>query len=578
MKLLQFFKQHLAQNKWAVLAFTLLAVVASLWLILAQTTSMDEKVLSHVFGTMVYGFSMSGIALMAVALLPQSIQRETRILAYLLAIVVPALDMVWFYFSGWEYLNSAGEISAFFYHMLPWLCLLMIVPLLPFMRQKDDRYMQIFVVRWALLSMLASWVTGAVYGLLEGLLVGTFLLFSIEMIDWLLGLVLIWGAWLGAVATLGVMPNPEQPGEAQWAVKLGKRVFLPVLLIYMLVLMVYLMKIVFQWELPNGTVTYMVSAMMIQLVAVWILVYPSLHQPERKWEGLMRYLPLVCLPLVALMSVGLYRRFSDYGITISRVYAVALNVWFYLLILVLTLRTRQGKPLTVVLATLAIGLILLTSIPYINARDYTHRHIVRDINELLTDSVSGEVRQFDQFRSLDEWLQTLPEDHGQALASKWNYLLDTFGENDIPLWLTDTTSAQDQLWSRYTYRRLHYNVGPDTLHTQTLFDYERGSWATYQVPDGEWSMVSTSVWVRDADIKENLKNTSEIIIPIHYRDLADKECHDTICLNLHEKTNLQGLCVPTKQGNAVSFRRLRITQNTQTKYYNISESSMIFIK
>lgn len=578
MKRLQFFKQHLAHNKWAVLAFTLVAIVASIWTILAETTSMDKDALSHVLGTMVYGFSICGIALITAALLPHSSQRVTSILAYSLALLIPLLDMIWFYFSGWEYLNAGGGGSAFFYHILPWGCLLMVVPTLQFVKQKDDQQMQIFMVRWALLTMLASWVVGAVCALLEGLLLGTYALFSIEGLDWLYGLVFIWSAWLGVVATLGVMPDPEQPGDAQWAVKLGKRVFLPVLLIYMVVLLVYLMKIVFQWELPNGTVTYMVSAMMIQLVVVWILIYPSLYQPEQKWEKWMRFMPLVCLPLVVLMSIGLYRRFSDYGITISRVYAVALNVWFYLLIMALTLRTRKGKPLTLVLASLAIGLILLTSIPYINARDYTHRRIVRDINELMTDSVSGEVKQFDQFRDLDKWLQTLPQEQGEALASKWNYLLDSFGEKDIPLWVTDTVSAKDNTLSRYVYRRLNYHVAPDTLHTQTLFEFENGLWSNYPVPKGEWSMVSTNVHIHESKIQENRDNPSELIVPIRYRDLANDECTDTICLDLGTKIDSKGLCVPTYKGNVVAFRRLTIRINTDTKVYSSSENALLFVK
>lgn len=580
MKRLHFFKQHIARNKWAVLAFTLVAIVTSVWTVLAQTTSMDSKILSHIFGTMVYGLCISGIGLITVAQFPSTTQQKIQRLAYfVLALLIPVLDTIWFYFCGWEYLSSIGGRSEFFYHILSSLCLLLVVPVLPFVKQKDDLKMQIFSVRWVLLAMLASWVVVAVFSLLEGLLAGTFALFSLEFIDWLFGLVAIWGAWLGVVATLGVMPDPEQPGEASWAVKLGKRVFLPVLLIYIVVLLVYLFKIVFLWELPNGTVTYMVSAMMIQLVVVWILVYPMLHLPEQKWERWMRYLPLVCLPLVVLMSIGLYRRFSDYGITISRVYAVALNVWFYLLILVLTWRSYRGKPLTFVLTSLAVGLILLTSIPYINARDYTHRRIVHDINELMTDSVSREVKKFDQFSALKDWLQTLPQEQGEALASKWNYMLESFGDEDIPRWLTDTASAQDKIAGRYVYNRLVYNSHSDTLHMQTVFDFKAKSWSSYPVPRGEWVEVCTHVWIlHNSDIRENSENPSELIIPILYRDFAGDECTDTICLDLGTTIGSQGLCIPTYKGNAVSFQWLIIKQNTQKKNYEADEVALLFLK
>lgn len=579
MRKLEFFKQHLAHNKWAVLVFTMVAIVASVWTILAQTTSMDKDTLSHLFGTMVYGFSMCGIALMAVAVLPQSIRRETRMLAYLLALLLPILNTIWFYFSGWECFNIGREGSVFFDYILPWLCLLLVVPTLPFVKQRDDLHMQTFVARWALLTMLTSWVVGAVGALLDGLLVGTFTLFSLEFIDWLFVLVAIWSAWLGVVATLGMMPDPEQPGEAQWAVKLGKRVFLPVLLVYVGVLLVYLAKIIFMWELPNGTVTYMVSAMMIQLVAVWFLAYPSLRQSDKKWQKRLHYLPLICLPLVVLMSIGLYRRFSDYGITISRVYAVALNVWFYLLILVLTWRTRQGKPLTLMLTSLAIGLVVLTSIPYINARDYTHRHIVRDLDALMTDSVSGEVIQFDQFSSLDEWLQALPKEQGEALASKWNYMLTTFGGDDLPRWVADTASAQYHFGSsRLTYCYLTYNGGLDSLQTQVLLNYESGYWSNYPVPEGEWSSVFTNVWILGAEIQEDSENPSELIIPIRYRDSKGDERVDTIRLNWREPISSNGLCFLTDKGNAVSFQQLKIYHKLRINEYSTSARAILFVK
>lgn len=572
MRRLHFFRQHLAENKWAVLVFTLAAMVASLWLISEQQDTGNDEVLTQVFGSIVYGICMCGIALTAVTLLPKTIRSEIRMIAYVLAILLPSVDAIWFCFMDMESAWRSG--STFYYHILPWMCLLLVMPALPYLREKDDQKMHIFGVRWALLTMLASWVVGVVFALMESLLYGTFELFSFR-VNWLFSLVGIWSAWLGVIATLGVMPDTEHPGEAQWAIKLGRRVFLPIFLIYLAVLLVYLVKIVIEWELPNGTVTYMVSAMMIQLVGVWMLIYPSLRQPVLKWEKWMRFLPLVCLPLVVLMSIGLYRRFSDYGITISRVYAVALNVWFYMLIVVLTLRTGKGKPLSAILLSLGTGLVLLSSIPYISVRDCTHRRLVREIDELMTDSQSGEVMQFATKSELENWLPTLPEEQGEALESKWNYLLREYGNTDIARWMNDV-SDKDEPWVVYAYYIDYHIVTHVERHT--LFDFDKGGSRGYAVPAGEWSEVYDQVWFSNSKVIVNPENPDELIIPFEYHSYnGEANANDTIRLNWHEKAKGEALFIPTYTGNMVSFRKLSVGQESNHAYFIVGDA-VVFVK
>lgn len=53
-------------------------------------------------------------------------------------------------------------------------------------------------------------------------------------------------------------------------------------------------------------------------------------------------MPLLMMPLLILMSIGICRRISDYGITASRLYLATINVWFYVVCIIM-LKTKVRR-------------------------------------------------------------------------------------------------------------------------------------------------------------------------------------------------------------------------------------------
>ena len=103
--------------------------------------------------------------------------------------------------------------------------------------------------------------------------------------------------------------------------------FLPLAGLYLLVLYVYAGTIIARWELPDGWVSWLVTALMAGIIGIEGGLYPSRvksHKPVD--ERIARWLPLLTLPLLVLMTVGIGRRFLDYGITLNRLYLATLNV------------------------------------------------------------------------------------------------------------------------------------------------------------------------------------------------------------------------------------------------------------
>ena len=111
---------------------------------------------------------------------------------------------------------------------------------------------------------------------------------------------------------------------------LGLYILLPILAIYSLILYVYLSQIIIKWELPNGWVSTLVSILGLGGFLCMLILYPLRLEGENKVVNLFsKYFPLLLLPLLVLMSVGIFRRLGDYGLTINRCYVLILNVWLF---------------------------------------------------------------------------------------------------------------------------------------------------------------------------------------------------------------------------------------------------------
>ncbi len=124
----------------------------------------------------------------------------------------------------------------------------------------------------------------------------------------------------------------------------------PIAAIYAAILYVYLFKIIAIWKLPEGSVSYMVSSLMGLGLLIITLLYPARF-------SLCRYSGLVMLPLLALMSIGIFRRFDDYGLTIHRGYVLLLNIWFYGICIYLFI-TKAQRIKWIVISFAAIALLV----------------------------------------------------------------------------------------------------------------------------------------------------------------------------------------------------------------------------
>ena len=231
---------------------------------------------------------------------------------------------------------------------------------------------------------------------------------------------------------------PEFSGFSKGVVQY---LFLPLLGLYMITLYAYAIKILMQWSLPVGGVSYLVTGSMVLMVLLIYITYPIQHLEGNKlFKRVTRWAPVVMMPLLALMTVAIYRRLSDYGITVSRLYLLVFNVWCYAVCLWLII--TRNKRIWLIPASFAVILLLISVGPQ-SIANVTHRQLKKEARTAF--AASGFKRMPLSSQQYEQWLKRADPKVARAIDSKLHYLYIDYGYNAI-----DDLLAKDVITGRYS--------------------------------------------------------------------------------------------------------------------------------
>ena len=139
------------------------------------------------------------------------------------------------------------------------------------------------------------------------------------------------------------------------------------------------------------------------------------------------------------MTVGIIRRFSDYGVTISRLYLITLNLWFYFVCITLFLtKARRINWITISFALI----FLLTSAFPINFFSITRNYMDSKIRQTLYTTDGIRIRKFPlnegQYKHL---LHILTKEEAVQLNDKMRYMRQHFGSHYTDAYVKDSTEV-----------------------------------------------------------------------------------------------------------------------------------------
>lgn len=254
--------------------------------------------------------------------------------------------------------------------------------------------------------------------------------------------------------------------------------FIPLLALYMITLYIYAAQIVAQWKLPVGGVSYLVSGSMVLMILLIYASFPIQHQEgNRLFKGITRLLPVIMLPLLALMTVAIGRRLSDYGITVSRLYLLVFNLWCYAVCLWLIF--TRNKRIWIIPASFAVILLLISVGPQSIANVTLNKLKEEARNAFTSSGLSQFPLSGDQY---GKWLKSVDSKTAAAIDSKLDYLQDFYRYKDI----TDLV-AKDAVIGKVAHldENNHSNVHHDSYSNWGLFQqidipegYRKMEWVT----------------------------------------------------------------------------------------------------
>jgi hypothetical protein len=105
-------------------------------------------------------------------------------------------------------------------------------------------------------------------------------------------------------------------------------VLLPLVMIYLFILYLYMGKIILQWQLPMGWVSYLVLGFSVTGIFSLLLIEPLRELEGINWiRKFSRWFYLILFPLIILLFIAILRRTGEYGITERRYFVFVLALW-----------------------------------------------------------------------------------------------------------------------------------------------------------------------------------------------------------------------------------------------------------
>ncbi len=306
-----------------------------------------------------------------------------------------------------------------------------------------------------LISGIVAWV---MTGGFEGLLFGTAALFDFDAGKKLpLVIMIVCTVLLFWMLLLALIPQSERKHNASaempsFLTKIVSWLLLPLLGCYILVLYAYGLNILIQWELPKGMISWLVSAVMAVYVLCYVLLYPQVtHQESWQSKVLTRWLPIVILPLLVLMSVGVVRRFADYGVTPPRLYLLTLLLWFYAICIVMLVVPRKRFRW---IALSFAALFILSSGHPLNYYRLCRPYLSAKIDKVIAEK--GLQVPF-------EWYSLYQESHDEELDKldkEITYMKSCYGKEYISRWVGDSeryvSGESESEATRVEIRNIYY--------------------------------------------------------------------------------------------------------------------------
>ena len=237
-------------------------------------------------------------------------------------------------------------------------------------------------------------------------------------------------------------------------------VLIPLLCIYVVILYFYSGKILVNWELPRGWVSYLVLAYSIVGILALLLVHPLKENTDKSWIRIFsKVFYFTLIPLIALLFVAIFTRVLEYGYTEPRYYVLLLSIWLSAVVLYFIFRKNPTIKF-IPISLFCFGIFALI-FPYLNAFSVAKRSQKNQLEKILDENnllKNGKI----------DFTKEVPDSLTYEIADKFDFLQNRFQKDYLESYLDEKTKEEFKggyYWSlpqKFTNRKYSGNSSSNT--------------------------------------------------------------------------------------------------------------------
>lgn len=204
----------------------------------------------------------------------------------------------------------------------------------------------------------------------------------------------------------------------------------PLVVVYGVILYVYLGKILFTWDWPQGWVSKLILGFSSAGLFSLVFLYPLRRSEENRWiAAAWRWFFFVLPPIIVMLFLALTRRIAEYALTEGRCLALVLGGWLAFMTLYFIISKRQNIKL--IPGTLCILALTMAYGPWSAFTIAENSQVARLKMLLEKDSilVNGMVRKTDRKVSFED---------RKEISAIISYLHQDFGYEKIQPWFSQS--------------------------------------------------------------------------------------------------------------------------------------------
>ena len=241
-------------------------------------------------------------------------------------------------------------------------------------------------------------------------------------------------------------------------------VLIPLLCIYVVILYFYSGKILINWELPRGWVSYLVLAYSLIGILALLLVHPLKEESTKSWVKMFsKVFYFTLIPLIILLFIAIFTRVLEYGYTEPRYFVLLLAIWLTTVVFYFIFQKNPTIKF-IPISLFGFGLFALI-FPYFNTFSVAKRSQKFELEKILTENnllVNGKI----------DFSKEVADTVVSEIDNKFEFLTERFQKEYLFGFLDQKTQNdydEKTYWNLYekfthkkvtphTYSRNYYNI------------------------------------------------------------------------------------------------------------------------